>query len=408
MTATPVQKSANTSKPKPAPRRSNGDGSILKLPNCRFWYGQFYKDGRQIRFSTKTENKTAALTILRKHMHDRDEGKSLAIANRRLRYAEVRELLLSDYKTSQNKSLKTDVDGNQYIDGLRQLDEAAEFEMVADEVTKRGLPVSQLNREFARRFTEKRLSENVGTASVNRSLAALRRMLNLAKDEGLIHEVPRFKFLPEPPARTGFLEYVKFEELLNLLPSSLKPLVEFLYSSGVRSGEALQVEWSQVDLANFTIRLEADQTKNSEARELPMSRLLHSMLSEVEPKKGRVFNDTNLRKSWERACAACGLGTITKAKSEDGNAFTKYEGLRLHDLRRSAVRNLVNADVPQTVAMKISGHKTSAVFQRYAIVSPSDKHEAQRRVEAARVKALAGPVIEAKGPAPGKRTQKRS
>lgn len=100
---------------------------------------------------------------------------------------------------------------------------------------------------------------------------------------------------------------------------------------------------------------------------------------EIEPKTGRVFDTTNLRKEWQKACAACGLGRIIETDKPDPH----YEGLTLHDLRRSAARNLLLAGVPETVIMKIGGWKTRSVFDRYAVTSTADLTAAMQKWESA-------------------------
>jgi hypothetical protein len=71
----------------------------------------------------------------------------------------------------------------------------------------------------------------------------------------------------------------------------------------------------------------------------------------------------NFRKAWASACKAAGGA-----------------GRARHDLRRTAVRNLVNAGVVERVAMSVTGLRTRRVFDAYHIVSPSDLHDVARKL----------------------------
>lgn len=88
------------------------------------------------------------------------------------------------------------------------------------------------------------------------------------------------------------------------------------------------------------------------------------MLRAVKKKEGAVFDATSLRAEWETATKASGL-----------------DGLLVHDLRRSAIRNMMRSGAQQVEAMKISGHKTTSVFMRYNIVDEDQTVAVMKRVE---------------------------
>jgi integrase len=359
------------------PRRTKGLGSLIKLKNSPFWQARFYDNmGRKISISTKTTVKQEAEAFLRNQMTDvRDKGLAPLSDVRRITYRDLRAGLLANYVERGNKSLRPRANGDETIPGLPQLDTYFGY---SDD--NPGPSIVQIGTDTGRAFVEQRQAEGVGNAVINRSLACLRRMLRIAHEDGKLPVVPIIRLLKEPPARKGFLMPERFEELLELLPKHLQPYIMFLYFCGSRSeGEAAHIEWPQVDLHHGLIRLEEDQTKNKEARIVPLPARLVLALAAIEPKEGRVFDTTNIRKEWQKACAACGEGRIIEREGKPYDP--QYKGRTLHDLRRSAARNLLAAGVPETVIMKICGWKTRSVFIRYAIADTTDLTAAMQRWE---------------------------
>jgi integrase len=292
-------------------------------------------------------------------MGDAERGAAPENETRKLRYANLRQALLDDYTRRGNKSLQTLADGTETIWGLSALDKFFGYSS-----TNQGSLAAAITVDKIRDFVRKRQGEKTGNAAINRSLALLRRMFNIARTDGKIQFMPVVRLLKEPPPRKGFLTRAKFEHLLSKLAAHLRPLVTFLYYCGVRVGEAAQIEWSQVDLQGALIRLEGEQTKTSEAREVPLPDVLVDTLKRVKKKEGLVFSDRNLREEWTKATVAA-----------------EMPGLLVHDLRRSAIRNLIAAGVPEKVAMSISGHKTRAVFDRYHIVDAADVVNAMSKLQ---------------------------
>ena len=171
----------------------------------------------------------------------------------------------------------------------------------------------------------------------------------------------------------------------------------FAYFTGWRRGEILGLKWSQVDLAAKSVRIEADATKNKKARTIALhGELLEAIEGQWEKRKvagipgqsptllcpyvfhrdGKPLSD--FRDGGEKASVTAGLGQMIEIE-ENGKKKKKYVGKILHDFRRTAVRNMTRAGVPERVAMMVSGHKTRSVFDRYDIVSDDDLREAARK-----------------------------
>lgn len=231
--------------------------------------------------------------------------------------------------------------------------------------------------------------------TINRELTLLRAMLRRAMrvTPPQLSAMPAFPArLKESNPRTGFVDGDQYALLArNAKELWLRALIACAYNFGFRKGELLSMRVSQVDFLDRWLTLEVGTTKNDEGRKVKMTPEVFELLKVCcRGKEGREFVFTHEdgsrvrdpRKAWYDLTVRCGLGTLTPAKGEK-YAFKKYTGLNLHDFRRSAVRNLVRSGVPQVVAMKISGHKTTSIFNRYNIVDEADLIRASEMIEQA-------------------------
>ncbi|MGH9727510.1 MAG: integrase [Candidatus Acidiferrales bacterium] len=229
-------------------------------------------------------------------------------------------------------------------------------------------------------YVGKRQKKDAAPATINRALGLVAQAFKRAKKRGEIERVPEFRHLSEKGnARKGFFEGDEFSRFIEHLPEDLRDFCRFAYITGWRKNEIASLRWS--DIEGDVLRLRGENAKNREARSLVLTgelaqiierrkklRIVSGVMAEfVFHRDGQPVQE--FRKAWASACKKAGLA-----------------GKLFHDFRRTAVRDMVRSGVPQSVAMKISGHKTASMFRRYDITDERDLRDAVLSVEAYRAK----------------------
>jgi integrase len=230
-----------------------------------------------------------------------------------------------------------------------------------------------------------RQAQGAANGTIGVELATLRKALRLAHENGKLASLAVIR-APKPAApRSGFFEDEALEAVCQELPVDLQVAARIAFVFGWRiKSEVLSLTTRQVNLQAGTLRLEPGTTKNDDGGVVYLTPELRSLLHDqidrvraLEWELGRIISWVfpHLRgkhkgypwktvdKPWRRACRRAG-----------------YLGMRPHDLRHTAVRNMVNRGVSERVAMRLTGHKTSTIFDSYHIVSPGDLQNASLRL----------------------------
>jgi integrase len=378
-------------------------GSVYSRKRSPYLWIKYHQHGRPVRESTGTKNETVARRMLRAREGDVEHGIPIDPKVGRVTFHEAAEDMLNDYKANRKKT---------YIDAKRRINK----HLAPFFGNKR---MSSVTTSDVRAFIAKRLADTylvrptrrvkrrngtwqelpeerrpVSIGEINRELTVLKRMFSLAVEAGKLHRKPHIAMLREDNVRVGFFEREQYEAVLAHLSEAMRPVVTFAYVTGWRiNSEVLTIQWRQVDLRVGEVRLDPVTTKNREGRVFYLTPELQQLLKEQRASADEIQRQKNMivqHVFFHRPVTKAGvLGYLAGHRISGCGFYQAWRRARTaagcpgripHDFRRTAIRNMIRAGIPERVAMKLSGHKTRSVFDRYNVVSDGDLRDAARRL----------------------------
>lgn len=367
----------------------------------RVWWIRYYRNGVLHEESSGSFRKQDAIDLMRIREGDAARGLPVSAKIGRLRFDEAAADVLNDYRTNGKRSadeVQRRIEkhllpyfGGRKMTTITTADVRAYIaqRQATTTVTQKAYQFTRPDGKTIHIAERERAITGVSNGEINRELTILKRVFNLAIQAGKMLHKPHIPLLREDNTRAGFFEAEQFRDVLAHLPEPLRPVITFAYITGWRiASEVLPLQWRHVDFAGGEVRLDAGTTKNGEGRVFPLTDDLRALLESQHAQHQRakqagdicpyVFTRQvatgrggtkhprrilSINKAWDSACRSAGC-----------------PGRIPHDLRRTAVRNMVRRGVPERVAMKLTGHKTRSVFERYNIVSDGDLRTAAQQL----------------------------
>jgi integrase len=372
--------------------RRRGDGNIFQRKNI--WWIRYSRRGKPIRESSHSSDPEVARKLLNRRTKELWAEKKglqpfLGPKAEKVLVSQLLDSLMADYKLKGTRSLKS-------IKAHSKPIREAFGDMRAVDVT-----TAHMDRYINRRLKE----DERAPATVNREIHVLARAFRLGVERREILPGPHIRRLAENNTRQGFFTRAEFESVVAALPEYLQDFTRFAYLCAWRKGQTAALKWEHVSRTDGVIIAPGEIVKNKRPHKIVLEGELTAIIErawearQYEASSGPAVSEyvfhhdgepiRDPRKAWAAACGAAGL--MKPKLDKKGNPVTELvDGKRrpvmiparlFHDLRRSGVRNLIRAGVSETVAMRISGHKTRAVFDRYNITSDDDLREAVRQTQ---------------------------
>lgn len=345
--------------------RDKRTGEIRKADT---WWIKFYDHGVRNLENAHTTNRADAVRLLKQRAGQVGLGQPVGSQIEGTKLDDLLAMLEADYVANGRRSLDRVQQAGAHL---------REFYRGGDRKAR------TITSDTIVAYAAHRLEEGAKPSTVNYEMAMLRRAFRLAARAGKIGVRPEFSMLHISNARAGFFEHSQYEAVLRHLPDYLQPVAIAAYATGWRTqSELLTRTWRHVDLVTGWLRLDPGESKTGEARAFPITNDLRAVLVEQRARVSAIERSTgqiipwlfvhpdgtpvrDFRCAWAKACRAASV-----------------PGRLVHDFRRTAVRNLERAGVPRSAAMKMTGHRTEAIYQRYAITDSAMLQEAAAKLDA--------------------------
>ena len=209
-------------------KSKKGNGSVFQ--RGAVWWVKYYRNGNPYRETSGSEKESEAWKLLKRRLGEIALGRFIGPDAERVTIRELAEDYLTDYRINARKSLdKAERMVKRHDEEGKEIDS----ELMA---YFGDCKAHNVGTDRVRTYTAKRIEEGAANATINRELAALKRMFNLGIQAEKIHCKPYIPMLKENNVRTGFFEHGEFVAFRAALPDYLQPVATFAYYTGRRKG----------------------------------------------------------------------------------------------------------------------------------------------------------------------------
>ena len=246
--------------------------------------------------------------------------------------------------------------------------------------------VNQIKPVDLENFQAKRKAQGLADATIDQDVKAAQAMISKAFDNDKVggdtlKTLKRVKMLlkKNSNARDKVLSPDQFDSLMDHLPQHTKAILATGFYTGMRRGEILGLTWDKVDLKNRVIQLEAKDTKDKEPRTIHICDELASILGAIP----RAIHDNHVFLYKGKPIKGDIRGSLKTACEKVGIPYGRFtkDGFVFHDLRHTFNTYMRKSGVPESVIMKITGHSTREMFDRYNTVDADDARQAIEQMQ---------------------------